>query len=44
MSLNYGEAQSGESGKDFIHKIKDVLKELRETFILSKNYLQNKII
>ena len=33
VSLNYGEAQSGESRKDFIHKIKIVLKELRETFI-----------
>ncbi|HEX9970522.1 MAG TPA: four helix bundle protein [bacterium] len=31
-SLNYGEAQSAESRKDFIHKIKIVLKELRETF------------
>jgi four helix bundle protein len=29
-ALNYGEAQSGESRKDFIHKIKIVLKELRE--------------
>ena len=28
---NYGEAQSAESRKDFIHKIKIVLKELRET-------------
>lgn len=32
-ALNYGEAQSGESRKDFIHKIKIVLKELRETHI-----------
>jgi four helix bundle protein len=31
-ALNYGEAISGESRKDFIHKIKIVLKELRETF------------
>jgi four helix bundle protein len=31
-ALNYGEAQSGESRSDFIHKIKIVLKELRETF------------
>jgi four helix bundle protein len=31
--LNYGEAQSGESRKDFIHKIKIVLKELRESNI-----------
>ena len=29
--LHYGEAQSAESRKDFIHKIKWVLKELRET-------------
>ena len=28
---NYGEAQSAESRNDFIHKIKIVLKELRET-------------
>jgi len=32
-ALNYGEAQSGESRKDFIHKIKIVLKELRETLV-----------
>jgi four helix bundle protein len=30
-ALNYGEAQAAESRKDFIHKIKVVLKELRET-------------
>jgi len=42
-ALNYGEAQSGriekrsgESRKDFIHKIKVVLKELRETFVCLK--------
>jgi len=28
---NYGEAQSAESRVDFVHKIKIVLKELRET-------------
>jgi len=32
-ALNYGEAQSGESRRDFVHKIKIVLKELRETYI-----------
>lgn len=32
-ALVYGEAQSAESRKDFIHKIKIVLKELRETCI-----------
>lgn len=35
-SLNYGEAQSGESRKDFIHKIKIVLKELRESYVCLK--------
>ena len=33
VSLNYGEAQSAESTKDFIHKLKIILKELRETHI-----------
>jgi four helix bundle protein len=32
-SLNYGEAQSAESKKDFIHKLGIVMKELRETQI-----------
>tara|TARA_R110000868_G_scaffold196650_1_gene442650 strand:+ start:29911 stop:30273 length:363 start_codon:yes stop_codon:yes gene_type:complete len=32
-TLNYGEARSGESSKDFIQKIKICLKELRESFI-----------
>lgn len=36
VSLNYGEAQSGESRKDFIHKMKVVLKELRETYVYLK--------
>ena len=36
VSLNYGEAQSGESRKDFVHKMKIVLKELRETFVCLK--------
>jgi len=36
VSLNYGEAQSGESRKDFIHKMKVILKELRETFVCLK--------
>lgn len=30
-ALNYGEAQSAESKKDFMHKMKVVLKELRES-------------
>jgi four helix bundle protein len=36
VSLNYGEAQSAESRKDFIHKMKIILKELRETFVCLK--------
>jgi four helix bundle protein len=31
-SLNYGEARSGESKNDFIHKMKVCLKELRESY------------
>ena len=34
--LNYGEAMGAESRKDFIHKIRIVLKELRETFVALK--------
>ncbi len=32
-ALNYGEAQSAESKSDFVHKLKIILKELRETRI-----------
>jgi four helix bundle protein len=32
-ALNYGEAQSAESPRDFLHKIKVVLKEVRETYV-----------
>ncbi|MCD6542939.1 MAG: four helix bundle protein [Flavobacteriaceae bacterium] len=32
-ALNYGEAQSAESRRDFIHKAKIILKELRETLV-----------
>ena len=35
-ALNYGEAQSAESSNDFIHKLKIVLKELRETLVCLK--------
>ena len=35
-ALNYGEAQSAESKKDFIHKTTLVLKELRETKVCLK--------
>lgn len=44
-ALNYGEAQSAESAKDFVHKMKIILKELRETDInlniISKAGLSN---
>jgi four helix bundle protein len=32
-ALNYGEAQSAESSKDFVHKMGICLKELRESFV-----------
>lgn len=32
-SFHYGEAQAAESRKDFVHKMKIGLKELRESFI-----------
>lgn len=35
-ALNYGEAQSAESRNDFIHKMKVILKELRESLISLK--------
>ncbi|GAB1450173.1 four helix bundle protein [Draconibacterium sp.] len=45
-ALNYGEAQSAESQKDFVHKMQIILKELRETkicmkIILRKKYFEN---
>jgi len=48
-SLNYGEAQAAESRKDFIHKLKVVLKELRETkncleIIKRKKYIEFDLI
>ena len=35
-AFQYGEAQAAESRKDFIHKLKIGLKELRETFVCLK--------
>lgn len=35
-ALNYGEARAAESRKDFIHKNKIILKELRESLICHK--------
>ena len=39
-ALNYGEAQSAESIIDFIHKLKIILKELRESNICLKMLLR----
>lgn len=33
VALNYGEARSGESTRDFLHKMKISLKELRESYV-----------
>lgn len=35
-ALNYGEAQGAESRRDFIHKMKICLKELRESLVCLK--------
>lgn len=43
VSLNYGEAQSAESRKDFIHKMKVILKELRETYVCLKIIHRSKL-
>ena len=44
-AANYGEAQSAESRKDFVHKLKIASKELKETriwlkIIKRKNYIE----
>ncbi len=39
-AANYGEARGAESGKDFIHKLKIVLKELNETRVWLKIILK----
>ncbi|AUC78067.1 four helix bundle protein [Nonlabens sp. MB-3u-79] len=33
IALNYGEARGGESTRDYLHKMKISLKELRESYI-----------
>lgn len=43
VALNYGEAQSAESRKDFIHKLKIILKELRESNIDLKIIKKSKL-
>ena len=41
---NYGEARSAESRKDFIHKMKISLKELRETMIWLKIISRKRLV
>lgn len=43
-TLNYAEAKSAESKKDFIHKMKICLKELRESFVCLKIIAKRKMI
>ena len=43
-SMNYGEAQGAESPDDFIHKMKVVLKELKETRVCVKLIFHQKLI
>jgi len=43
-ALNYAEAQSAESKRDFIHKVGIVLKELRESHVNLKILAESKII
>jgi four helix bundle protein len=43
-AFNYGEAQSAESRRDFIHKMKICLKELRETQVGLKMIHRLKIV
>ena len=43
-ALNYGEAQAAESRADFIHKMKVVLKELKESFVCLKILDQKKYL
>ena len=43
-ALNYGEAQSAESSKDFVHKLKIILKELRETRVGLKIIIKKPLV
>jgi four helix bundle protein len=43
-AMNYGEAQGAESPDDFIHKMKVVLKELKETRVCLKLIIHQRLI
>ncbi len=42
-ALNYGEAQAAESRRDFVHKMKISLKELRETLVCLKIIIRSEL-
>ncbi|KQC34214.1 hypothetical protein AAU57_13370 [Nonlabens sp. YIK11] len=44
VALNYGEARAGESTRDYLHKMKICLKELRESYVNLKIQKQSKTI
>ncbi|KAB8151705.1 four helix bundle protein [Kordia sp. TARA_039_SRF] len=44
VALNYGEARSAESSRDFLHKMKLCLKELRESIVNMKILKQAQLI
>jgi four helix bundle protein len=44
VALNYGEAQGAESRKDFIHKLRIVQKELRETKVCLTMLLRAELV
>jgi four helix bundle protein len=43
-ALNYGEAQAAESPNDFIHKMKVILKELREAKVCFKIIIKKPLL
>ena len=43
-ALNYGETQSAESPNDFVHKLKVLLKELRESRVCLKIILRKPLL
>ena len=43
-ALNYGETQSAESQRDFIHKMQIILKELRETRVSLKIIIRKPLL
>jgi len=44
VAPNYGEARGAESGKDFVHKLKLVLKELNESRVWLKIMIRAELL